>query len=85
MLPVVDNDVDLSEVQDQLNKAQEGVPFRITSHGVERIFQKLVKSRQPSFEKKQKPRKASSIGVVYQTSDPLCARMLRFGPLALKI
>ena len=74
--PKIDNEVDMSEIQDRLLKAPDGVPFRISTFGIERVFQKLVKAPGLACE---------GFGVMYQTHHPERARMLLFQPLVCKI
>ena len=70
--PEVDTEVDMSDIQDRIASAEDGVPFRIATYGVERVFQKLG-------------RPCEGFGVMYQTHHPERARMLLFQPLVCKL
>jgi len=74
--PEIDSEVDMSDVQDRIVQAADGVPFRISSYGVERVFQKLVKA--PGLP-------CEGLGVMYQMHHPERVRMFLFQPLVCKV
>ena len=74
--PAIDPEADMSEIQDRIVQAEDGIPFKISSYSVERVFQKLMTTGGTPCE---------GLGVMYQTHRPDRVRMLIFKAFVLRV